>query len=142
MAMTVHVDIVSAEESIYSGSAEMVFAPGEMGELGIAPRHTPLLTRLKPGEVRIKPAGGGEELAYYVSGGMLEVQPHVVTVLSDTAIRAHDLDEAAALAAKEKAEKALKDRESDIDYAEAQAELARAMAQLQALQRIRKQGHR
>lgn len=142
MAMTVHVDIVSAEESIYSGSAEMVFAPGEMGELGIAPRHTPLLTRLKPGEVRIKPAGGGEELAYYVSGGMLEVQPHVVTVLSDTAIRAHDLDEAAALAAKEKAEKALIDRESDIDYAEAQAELARAMAQLQALQRIRKQGHR
>ncbi len=142
MAMTVHVDIVSAEESIYSGSAEMVFAPGEMGELGIAPRHTPLLTRLKPGEVRIKPAGGGEELAYYVSGGMLEVQPHVVTVLSDTAIRAHDLDEAAALAAKEKAEKALKDRESDVDYAEAQAELARAMAQLQALQRIRKQSHR
>lgn len=142
MAMTVHVDIVSAEESIYSGSAEMVFAPGEMGELGIAPRHTPLLTRLKPGEVRIRPAGGGEELAYYVSGGMLEVQPHVVTVLSDTAIRAKDIDEAAALAAKEKAEKALADRESDIDYAEAQAELARAMAQLQALQRIRKQGHR
>ncbi|MDH5190730.1 MAG: F0F1 ATP synthase subunit epsilon [Gammaproteobacteria bacterium] len=138
MAMTVHVDIVSAEESIFSGSAEMVFAPGEMGELGIAPRHTPLLTRLRAGEVRIQPAGGGEEQFYYVSGGMLEIQPHVITVLADTALRAKDIDEAAALQAKEKAEKALQDQESDIDYAEAQAELARAVAQLQTLERLRK----
>jgi len=138
MAMIVHVDIVSAEESIFSGSAEMVFAPGEMGELGIAPRHSPLLTRLRPGEVRIQLAGGGEELFYYVSGGMLEIQPHMITVLADTALRAKDIDEAAALKAKEHAEKALEDRESEIDYAEAQAELARAVAQLQTLDRLRK----
>ncbi|MDH5436462.1 MAG: F0F1 ATP synthase subunit epsilon [Gammaproteobacteria bacterium] len=138
MAMTIHVDIVSAEESIFSGSAEMVFAPGEMGELGIAPRHTPLLTRLRAGEVRIKPAGDGEEQFFYVSGGMLEIQPHVITVLADTALRAKDIDEAAALLAKEHAEKAMQDQESDIDYAEAQAELARAVAQLQTLERLRK----
>ena len=138
MAMTIHVDIVSAEEEIYSGLANMVFAPAEMGEVGIAPRHTPLLTRLKAGEVRVQ-TPGGEELFFYVSGGMLEVQPHLVTVLADTALRARDLDEAAALAAKEQAEKALADKQADFDYAKAQAQLAEAVAQLRAIQRLRKQ---
>jgi F-type H+-transporting ATPase subunit epsilon len=137
MAMTMHLDIVSAEAEIFSGTVEMVFAPAVMGEVGITPRHTPLLTHLKPGEVRAKLAGGEEE-AFYVSGGILEIQPHVVTVLSDTALRAHDIDEAAALEAKTRAEQALEDRKSDIDYAKAQAEFAEAAAQLQALQRLRK----
>lgn len=136
MAMTMHVDIVSAEAEIFSGTATMVFAPAEMGEVGIAPRHTQLLTRLKPGEVRVQDEKG-EELSFYVSGGILEVQPHVVTVLSDTALRARDLDEAAALKAKEEAEKALADNQSDIDYAKAQAELAEAVAQLRAIQKLR-----
>lgn len=136
MAMTMHVDIVSAEAEIYSGTATMVFAPAEMGELGIAPRHTQLLTRLKPGEVRVVDEKG-EEHSFYVSGGILEVQPHVVTVLSDTALRAKDLDEAAALQAKEQAEKLLADNQSDIDYAKAQLELAEAVAQLRAIQKIR-----
>ncbi len=137
MSMTIHVDIVSAETSIYSGPAEMVFAPAVMGELGIAPRHTPLLTRLKPGAVRIQVPSGDEE-SVFISGGMLEIQPHVVTVLADTAVRAHDLDEASALEAKQRAEKALADRKSDIDYAKAQAELAEAVAQLQAIAALRK----
>lgn len=136
MAMTMHVDIVSAEAEIFSGTATMVFAPAEMGELGIAPRHTQLLTRLKPGEVRVQDEKG-EEQSFYVSGGILEVQPHVVTVLSDTALRAKDIDEAAALQAKEQAEKALADRQSDIDYAKAQLELAEAVAQLRAIKKIR-----
>lgn len=137
MAMTIHVDIVSAEAEIFSGLAEMVFAPAVMGEVGILPSHAPLVTTLKPGEVRVRHPGGEEE-SFYVSGGMLEVQPHVVTVLSDTALRAHDLDEAAALEAKERAERALKDRQADIDEAKARAEFAQAAAQLQAIQRLRK----
>jgi len=139
MAMTLHVDIVSAEKSIFSGAAEMVFAPAMMGEVGILPRHAPLLTRLKPGEVRVKLPGGEEEF-FYVSGGILEIQPHVVTVLADTAARAHDLDEAAAQEAKLRAEQALKDQKGEIDYARAQAELAEAVAQLNALKRMKKKG--
>ncbi len=141
MAMTIHVDIVSAESEIFSGPAEMVFAPAQEGEVGIAPRHAPLLTRLVPGEVRIK-TPEGEELSFYVSGGMLEVQPHVVTVLSDLAERAEDLDEAAALEAKRRAEEALKDRSAEMDYAKAQAELAEAAAQLRAIERLRKRAGR
>jgi F-type H+-transporting ATPase subunit epsilon len=136
MAMTLHVDIVSAEAEIFSGTATMVFAPAEMGEVGIAPRHTPLLTRLKPGEIRVQ-TQEGEELSFFVSGGMLEVQPHVVTVLSDTAIRASDLDEAQAQQAKERAEHLLADRSADIDYAMAQSELAQSMAQLAAIKKLR-----
>jgi len=134
--MTIHVDIVSAEASIYSGLAEMVFAPGVMGELGIAPRHAPLVTRLKPGEVRVNT--GKEELDFFISGGILEVQPHIVTVLADTAVRADDLDEAKAIEAKKRAEEALADKSSEIDFAKAQAELAEAAAQLQAISRLRK----
>jgi len=135
--MTLHVNIVSAEAEIYSGTATMVFAPAEMGEVGIAPRHTQLLTRLKPGEVRVQ-AQDGEELFFFVSGGMLEVQPHLVTVLADTAIRADDLDEAQALEAKERAERLLADKAADIDYARAQAELAESMAQLATIRKLRK----
>lgn len=138
MAMTVHVDVVSAEASIYSGLAEVVVVPGEMGELGIYPRHTALLTRVKPGSVRIKVPDQAEEVLIYVSGGMLEVQPNVVTILADTAIRGHDLDEARALQAKQAAEEAMKNRVSDIDYAQAQAELAEAIAQLAAIKQLRK----
>ncbi len=141
MAMTMHVDIVSAEKEIFSGPAEMLFASGVMGELGILPRHAPLLTQLKPGEVRIKKEGGEEEM-YYVSGGMLEIQPHVVTVLADTAVRARDLDEKAAIEAKERAERALEDKTSDFEYAKAQAELAEAMAQLQAIQKLKERSGR
>jgi F-type H+-transporting ATPase subunit epsilon len=136
MAMTLHVDIVSAEAEIFSGTVTMVFAPAEMGEVGITPRHAPLLTRLKPGEIRIQQADGSEQ-SFFVSGGMLEVQPHVVTVLADTAIRAHDLDEAAAVEAKERAERMLADKHADIDYAKAQAELAQSIAQLRAIQKLR-----
>ena len=138
MAMTVHVDVVSAEASIYSGLAEVVVVPGEMGELGIYPRHTALMTRVKPGSVRIKVPDQAEEVLIYVSGGMLEVQPNVVTILADTAIRGHDLDEARSLAAKQAAEEAMKNRVSDIDYAQAQAELAEAIAQLAAIKQLRK----
>ncbi len=137
MAMTIHVDIVSAEREIFSGTAEMVFAPAEMGELGITPRHSPLLTRLKPGAVRVRTAGGEEQM-FFVSGGMLEVQPHVVTVLADTASRAKDLDEAAALEAKQRAERLLVDRRAELDYAKAEAELAEAVAQLQTIQKYRR----
>ena len=136
MGMTIHVDIVSAEAEIFSGTANMVFAPAEMGEVGIAPRHTPLLTRLKAGEVRVQ-MDGKEEQFFYVSGGMLEVQPHMVTVLADTAMRAADLDEAAAQRVKTRAEKAMADKKSDFDYAKAQAELAEAVAQLRTIQHIR-----
>ena len=138
MAMTIHVDVVSAEESLFSGLAEVVVVPGAMGELGIYPRHAPLLTRIKPGSVRIKLPNEGEQLIY-VSGGMLEVQPSVVTILADTAIRGGDLDEARALEAKRAAEEAMKNRVSDIDYAQAQAELIEAVAQLRAIQQLRKQ---
>jgi F-type H+-transporting ATPase subunit epsilon len=136
MAMTIHVDIVSAENEIFSGAVEAVFASAIMGEVGIYPRHTPMLTRLKPGEVRV--LLNGEEQQFYVSGGMLEVQPHVVTVLADTAMRADDVDEAAAIAAKEDAERALKDTDAKMDYAEAQTKLAEAMAQLRSIERMRK----
>ena len=136
-AHTIHVDIVSAEGEIFSGAAEMVFAPAIMGELGIAPRHAPLLTLLKAGEVRVK-LPGGEEQSFFVGGGALEVQPKQVTVLADTALRAKDIDEAAALSAKQKAEEALKNREGDITQAEALAELARAAAQLKMIEKLRK----
>jgi len=139
MAMTLHVDIVSAEAEIFSGTATMVFAPAEMGEVGISPRHTPLLTRLKPGEVRVR-SDDGKEQSFFVSGGMLEVQPHVVTVLADTAIRADNLDEAQALEAKERAEKLLSDKTADVDYAKAQAELAESIAQLSTIRKLRKKG--
>ena len=138
MAMTLHVDIVSAEKSLYSGIAEVVIAPGERGELGIYPRHTPLLTTLKPGSVRIKVPNQTEEELVYVSGGILEVQPQVVTILSDSAIRGADLDEAKALEAKRAAEEAMKDKAASIDYAQAQAELAQAVAQLAAIKKLRK----
>jgi F-type H+-transporting ATPase subunit epsilon len=137
--MTLHVDIVSAEAEIFSGTATMVFAPAEMGEVGISPRHTPLLTRLKPGEVRVQ-TDDGEEQSFFVSGGMLEVQPHVVTILADTAIRAVNLDEAQALEAKERAEKLLSDKTADIDYAKAQSELAESIAQLSTIRKLRKKG--
>jgi F-type H+-transporting ATPase subunit epsilon len=137
MAMTIHVDIVSAEKEIYSGLAEMVFAPAVEGEVGITPRHAPLLSPLKAGEVRVQIKPGQEEF-FFVSGGLLEIQPHVVTVLADTALRAKDLDEAAALKAKQEAEKVLADKQADIDYAKAQAELIEAMAQLQTIQKLRK----
>lgn len=136
---TIHVDIVSAEREIYSGDAAMVFAPAIMGEVGIAPGHAALLTRMGPGEVRVQLASG-EQQAFYVSGGMLEVQPKIVTVLSDTAVRAHDLDEAAVLRAKQEAEETLKDRSGKIDLAKAQAELAELAAQLQTIQRLRRRG--
>ncbi|HMM54103.1 MAG TPA: F0F1 ATP synthase subunit epsilon [Candidatus Desulfobacillus sp.] len=140
MAMTVHVDIVSAEESIFSGLAEFVVLPGEAGELGILPGHTPLLTRIKPGAVRVKTQDGAEELVF-VAGGMLEVQPNLVTVLADTAIRGKDLDEAKALEAKKKAEEALQNKTSQMEFAKAQAELAEAVAQLAAIQKLRKPRH-
>jgi len=139
MAMTIHVDIVSAEEQVYSGLAEMLFAPAEMGEVGIAPRHTPLITRLKPGEIRVQTSAKETQL-FYVSGGILEVQPHLVTVLADTAIRAHDIDEAAVLRAKAEAEEMLKDKSGKVDYAVAEAELAQAIQQLRTLDRLRKRG--
>ncbi|MBT9541396.1 F0F1 ATP synthase subunit epsilon [Thiobacillus sp.] len=138
MAMTIHVDIVSAETTLYSGSAEVVIAPGQRGELGIYPRHTPLLTTLKPGSVRIKVPNQAEEELIYVSGGILEVQPNVVTILSDSAIRGADLDEAKALEAMRAAEEAMKDKAAQIDYAQAQVELAQAVAQLAAIKKLRK----
>lgn len=138
MALTLHVDIVSAEEEIYSGTAEMVVAPAAGGEVGIYPRHAPMLTPLKAGEVIVR--DGGEDKLFFVSGGVLEVQPDVVTVLSDTAIRAKDLDEAKALEAKKRAEDAMKDKKADMDYARAQIELVEAMAQLRTIEKLRKKG--
>ena len=137
-AATIHVDVVSAEESIYSGEAEFVVLPGENGELGILPRHTPLITRIKPGAVRIERADTGEEEFVFVAGGILEVQPGTVTVLADTAIRGKDLDEAKAAEAKRQAEEALKNAKSDIDVARAQSELAVYAAQIAALRRLMK----
>lgn len=138
MANTLHVDVVSAEESIFSGDAEFVALPGESGELGIYPRHTPLLTRVRPGTVRVKQPGVAEEVLIFVAGGILEVQPGVVTVLADTAVRGRDLDEAKAMEAKQRAEEAMRDRSATLDYAAAQAELAIAMAQIAAIRRLRK----
>ncbi len=137
MAHTIHVDVVSAEELIFSGEAEFVALPGEAGELGIYPKHTPLITRIKPGAVRIKVTGQAEDEFVFVAGGLLEVQPDAVTVLADTAIRGRDLDEAKASEAKKMAEQALVNKESKIDYAKAQAELASAVAQLAAIQKLR-----
>jgi F-type H+-transporting ATPase subunit epsilon len=138
MAMTMHVDVVSAEESMFSGLAEFVVVPAEEGDIGVYPRHAPLMAALRPGSVRIQPPDGKEEILIYVSGGLLEIQPHAVSVLSDTAIRSHDLDEALALEAKKKAEELMAKRQAAMDYARAQAELAQAIAQLQAIQRLRK----
>jgi len=136
-AATIQVDVVSAEASIFSGQAKFVALPGEAGELGILPRHTPLITRIRPGAVRIELPDGSEELVF-VAGGILEVQPGAVTVLADTAVRAHDLDEAAAQEAKQRAEALMENRQGDFEYATASAELAEAMAQLQTIQRLRR----
>ena len=137
MANTIHVDVVSAEEQIFAGEAEFVALPGEAGELGIYPKHTPLITRIRPGAVRIKVPGQAEDEFVFVAGGILEVQPNAVTVLADTAIRGHDLDEAKAAEAKRLAEETLVNQESKIDYATAQSELSVAIAQLAAIQRLR-----
>lgn len=136
MAMTMHIDIVSAETQIFSGTVTEVYAPAEMGEVGIHPRHSPLLTRMKPGEVRVVDQEGKEQ-SFYVSGGILEIQPHIVTVLSDTAVRAADLDETAAMEAKARAETALADKKSDMDYARARAELLEAIAQLDTIKKLK-----
>jgi F-type H+-transporting ATPase subunit epsilon len=141
MAMTIHVDVVSAEESIFSGLAEFVVLPGEAGELGILPGHMPLMSRIRPGAVRIKPQNSEREELIFVAGGILEVQPGLVTVLADTAIRGHDLDEAKALDAKRRAEESMVNRTSELEYARAQAELAEAVAQLAAIQKVRKATH-
>ena len=135
---TLQVDVVSAEENIFSGEAKFVALPGEMGELGIYPRHTPLITRIKPGAVRIIRADNGEEEFVFVAGGILEVQPGAVTVLADTAIRGHDLDEAKALEARKQAEESMKNAKSDIDFAKAQGEFAAMAAQISALRKFRK----
>ena len=137
MAMTMHVDIVSAEREIFSGPAEMLTATAELGEVGILPRHSQMLAGLRPGQVSVR-ISETEEQVFYVSGGLLEVQPHVVTILADSAERAKDLDEAAALEAKQRAEQTLSDRTSDFEYAKAQAELAEAIAQLRAIEKLRR----
>jgi len=137
MANTIHIDVVSAEESIYSGEAEFVVLPGEAGELGIYPRHTPLITRIKPGTVRIQPAGGGDEELIFVAGGILEVQPRVITVLADTAIRGHDLDEAKANEALKKAEEARRSARDKQEIAAVEAEVATLAAQLAAIRKLR-----
>ena len=136
MTMTIHVDIVSAESELYSGLAEMVFVPGKMGELGIAPRHTPLVTTLKPGLVRLQLPENKEE-SFFVSGGLLEIQPHVVTILSDSASRTADLDETAVLKAKEEAERAFHDRDGEIDFEHVQQQMVEARAKYEALQKLR-----
>ena len=141
MAHTVRIDVVSAEAEIFSGLAEFVVVPAKVGEVGIYPNHAPMITTIKPGALRIKEADKAEETLIFISGGMLEVQPGLITVLADTAIRGHDLDEAKALAAKAAAEEAMKNRGSDIDYAAAQAELAEAVAQIAAIERLRKNIH-
>ena len=139
MAMTMHVDVVSAERSLFSGVVEFLVVPAAMGEVGIYPRHAPMITKIKAGSVRLKLPDRDEEELIYVSGGLLEVQPLVVTILADTAVRGKDLDEVKALEAKQRAEEAMRDRSAAIDYAQAQAELAEAVAQLHAIQRLRKQ---
>ena len=138
MANTIHIDVVSAEESIFSGEAEFAVLPGEEGELGIYPKHAPLITRIKPGSVRIKVPGQAEEELVFVAGGVLEVQPDVITVLADTAIRGHDLDEAKALEAQQRARESMQHRTSQLEYAKALAELAEAAAQLAAIRKLRK----
>ena len=139
MAATLHVDVVSVEENIFSGEASFVALPGEVGELGIYPRHTPLITRIRPGAVRIRRADNGQEEFVFVAGGILEVQPNAVTVLADTAIRGKDLDEAKANEAKKHAEEAMRNAKSDIDFAKAQSEFATMAAQIAALRKYRKQ---
>ncbi|MEI7795957.1 MAG: F0F1 ATP synthase subunit epsilon [Methylococcaceae bacterium] len=139
MTMTVHVDIVSAEKEIFSGLAEMIFAPAELGEIGITPRHAPLITKLNPGEVRVK-VSSTESYPFFISGGLLEIQPHVVTILADTAIRAKDIDEAAAVQAKACAEEILANKTSRVDYASAEKQLFQAIMQLRTLDRFRKRG--
>jgi F-type H+-transporting ATPase subunit epsilon len=141
MANTVHIDVVSAEASIFSGEAEFVVAPASAGEVGIFPHHAPMVTSIKPGALRIKLADTAEETLIFISGGILEVQPGLITVLADTAVRGHDLDEAKAIAAKEAAIEAMQNRTSDMDYAKAQAELSEALAQIQAIERLRKTTH-
>ncbi|NND65462.1 MAG: F0F1 ATP synthase subunit epsilon [Gammaproteobacteria bacterium] len=141
MMSTIYLDIVSAEGEIFSGPASMVFAPGSEGELGIAPRHAPLLTTLKAGEVRVK-TEGHEDYDFFVSGGIIEIQPYAITILADTAERAGDIDEAAAVEAKRRAEEALKQSSSDIDVARAQAEIIEAAARIRAIMRFRSKGHR
>ena len=138
MANTVHIDVVSAEASIFSGEAEFVVAPAGGGEVGIYPHHAPMITTIKPGALRIKQSNEVEETLIFISGGLLEVQPGLITVLADTAVRGHDLDEAKAIATKLAAEEAMKNRGSDMDYAKAQAELSEAMAQIHAIERLRK----
>lgn len=140
MAMVVHVDIVSAEREVFSGSAKMVFAPAVMGEVGITPRHAPLITRIKPGEVRVRSSDSVEE-SFYVSGGILEIQPRIITILSDTVVRAHDIDEAAAQNAKERAEQTMTNHSSEMEYAAAKSALVEASAQLALLNRIRQKKH-
>lgn len=137
MSMTIHVEVVSAEARIYSGTAELVVIPALLGEMGIAPRHSPLLTQLKPGSVRIM-LGSEQEEIFYVNGGLVEVQPHLVTILADTALRASDLDEAAAQVVKAEAEKALLKPSADFDYSKAMSELAQALAQLRTIEQLRK----
>ena len=137
MAMTMHVDVVSAEKQVYSGPVTMLIAPAEMGEVGIAPRHAPMVTRIKPGEVKVELSDGSHE-SFFVSGGILEVQKSVVTILTDTAIRADDIDEAEAIAAKERAEDALKDKHDSIDLAQVQRELAEASARLSLVQKLKR----
>ena len=141
MSNTIQIDVVSAEESIFSGDAEFVVAPAKMGEVGIYPNHAPMITTLKSGSLKIKLADKKEEQLIYVSGGILEVQPGIITVLSDTAIRAKDLDENKAAKAKKAAEEAMKNKSSDVDYAKAQAELTEALAQIQAIEKLRKIKH-
>ena len=141
MANTVHIDVVSAEASIFAGEAEFVVVPASAGEVGIFPHHAPMVTTIKPGALRIKLTDNAEETLIFISGGMLEVQPGLITVLADTAVRGHDLDEAKAQAAKVAAEEAMKNRTSDMDYAKAQAELSEAIAQIQAIERLRKTRH-
>ena len=139
--MTIHVDVVSAEQAIFSGIAEVVIVPAKMGEVGIYPQHAPMLTNIKPGSVRIKIPDQAKEEVIYVSGGMLEVQPGVVTILADTAVRGADLDEAKAIEAKQRAEEAMKDRSSAMDYARAQIELAESIAQIATIEKLRRSGH-
>lgn len=141
MANTVHIDVVSAEASIFAGEAEFVVVPASTGEVGIFPHHAPMVTPIKPGALRIKRADHAEETLIFISGGILEVQPGLITVLADTAVRGQDLDEAKALEAKAAAEDAMKNRSSEIDYAKAQAELSEAVAQIQAIERLRKKSH-
>lgn len=141
MANTVHVDVVSAEVSIFSGEAEFLVAPASAGEVGIMPNHAPMISTIKPGALRIKQPSKTEETLIFISGGLLEVQPGIVTILADTAVRGHDLDEVKAIAAKEAAEEALKNRTSDVNYAAAQVELSEALAQIQTIERLRKTTH-